>query len=106
MEPSEESMWRSKLSSLAKNLPTSSSSDSGSGQEQEQPASGATTRPKRLPSRRRYWPGEAKDVFWDLVRKLNKYDRDHELDKSPIQLDVAEEATRRWWELEYGQATD
>ena len=55
-------------------------------------------------SKIKYWPGEAKDVFWSLVKRLNNYDKEHSPGgrKSPIQLAVAEEATRRWWRMEYG----
>jgi hypothetical protein len=101
---SEESTWRSRLKSLVKSLPDSSTRDSMNGQQQAQRASGQTQGKRYLPSKRKYWPGEAKDVFWDLVRALNKYDKEHAPGgtKSPIQLDVAEEATRRWWEMEHG----
>ena len=102
-DPSGGSMWRSKLNALVKSLPGSSSIDSANGQASEtQPAAGSQTGYRPLPSRRRYWPGEAKDVFWNMVRALNKYDKEQEREKSPIQLAVAEEITRRWWELEYG----
>lgn len=98
------STWRLKLKSQAKSLRDSKNTDSKSGRKQEQPAAGLPARIKPLPSRRQYWPGEAKDVFWNLVRSLNKYDKKHapQGKKSPIQLEVAEEITRRWWEDEYG----
>lgn len=98
------STWKSKLKSLVKSLPSFSNTDFSSGQEQGQRAAGSPQQRRPLPSRRRYWPGEAKDVFWNLVRSLNKYDKEHapQGKKSPIQLAVAEEITRRWWEIEYG----
>ena len=103
-DPSGESMWRSKLKSLVNDLPKSSTTDSTSWQESgTQPAAGSQASYRPLPSRRRYWPGEAKDVFWNSVRALNKYDKEQKRDKSPIQLAVAEEITRRWWRLEYGR---
>ena len=101
-DPSEDGMWRSRLKSLVKSLPESSVTDSKSGQGQGQQSAGSQARRKPLPFKRRYWPGEAKDVFWNLVRSLNKYDKEFMKKKSPIQLQVAEEATRRWWEMEYG----
>ena len=104
-DQSTESTSRSKLKSLVKSLPSSKSTGSGSGQEAEQPAAGSPAKRKRLPSKRQYWPVEAKDVFWSLVKRLNEYDKKHSPGgrKSPIQLAVAEEATRRWWRMEYGQ---
>jgi len=103
-DPSTDSTWRSKLKSLAKNLPDFSTSDSTIGTSPEPAAPGSIASKKPLPSNRKYWPKEAKGVFWDLVRSLNKYDKEFAPGgtKSPIQLDVAEECTRRWWELEYG----
>jgi len=56
-----------------------------------------------LHSNRKYWPAEAKDVFWHLVRQLNKYDKEatEAGHKSPLQLAMSEEATRSWWRSEY-----
>jgi hypothetical protein len=101
---SEESTWRSKLKSLVKNLPDSSTRGSQSGTSRTRPRAGSIRSKRRLPSNRKYWPKDAKDVFWNLVRSLNKYDKEFAPGgtKSPIQLDVAEECTRRWWEMEHG----
>jgi hypothetical protein len=101
-----ESMWRSKLKSLVKSLPSSSSAGSTSGQKGTAPVAGSQPSYKPLPSKRQYWPGEAKDVFWDMIRELNTYDKEQGNDKSPIQLLVAEEITRRWWEVEYEGSSD
>jgi len=99
-----DSTSRSKLKSFLNNPSLSNATASNSGQKQEPAAAGSRAKPRRLPSKRRYWPGEAKDVFWNLVRSLNKYDKEFmpQGKKSPVQLEVAEEITRRWWELEYG----
>ena len=104
-DPSGGSMWRSRLSVLVKSLRESSTSNSSTGPIPGLLAVGSRPRPKRLPSRRQYWPGDAKDVFWNLVRSLNKYDKEFSPQgrKSPIQLEIAEAVTRRWWEVEYGQ---
>jgi hypothetical protein len=56
-----------------------------------------------LHSNRKYWPREAKDVFWHLVRQLNKFDREatEAGSKSPLQLATSERITRSWWRSEY-----
>ena len=58
---------------------------------------------KPLPSNRKYWPKEAKDVFWHLVRQLNKFDKEatEAGTKSPLQLATSEAATRSWWRSEH-----
>jgi len=96
--------WRSRLKSLVKNLPDFKPDDSTSGTSPKPQSLGSIRSKRQLPSNRKYWPKEAKGVFWDLVRSLNKYDKEFAPGgtKSPIQLDVAEECTRRWWEMEYG----
>jgi hypothetical protein len=98
----EDTTWRSRLSSAASALQESNGTDSKSGQTPEPVVDGSPQSRKPLPSKRQYWPGEAKDVFWNLVRSLNAYDKEFSKGvKSPIQLQVAEEATRRWWRMEY-----
>lgn len=93
---------RSSLRKAAEYLRKSSGTNSEGGHKQEPAAPSSTPSVKPLPSNRKYWPGEAKDVFWSLVKQLNKYDKEHAAQgqRSPLQLLVAEEATRRWWNLE------
>lgn len=102
-EPSTDTTWRSRLKSAATSLRESSASDSESGPEPEPTAASATPQVRPLPSNRKYWPAEAKDVFWSLVRQLNKYDKENsdQGQRSPLQLSIAEEATRRWWNVEH-----
>lgn len=95
---------RSKLSQVATSLRKSNESGLTSGPSAAPAAAGSTPPVKRLPSNRKYWPGDAKDVFWNLVRSLNKYDKEYMPGgrKSPIQLEAAEWVTRKWWRLEHG----
>ena len=102
-DPSADSTWRSRLKSARDALKKSNGTDSGSGQaKQNQPAQSSTTQSRPLPSNRKYWPGDAKDTFWSLVRLLNKYDKENMEggQRSPLQLSVAEAVTRRCWNLE------
>lgn len=93
---------RSSLRKAAEYLRKSSGTNSESGQEQGPTAASPTPSTRPLHSNRKYWPAEAKDVFWSLVKDLNKYDKaaTEQGTKSPLQLSVAEEVTRRWWNLE------
>jgi hypothetical protein len=95
-----------RLKSLAKSLRNSSTSDSSTGPVADPPSRGSRPSIKRLHSNRKYWPQSAKTVFWDVVRNLNQYDKELAKGgkKSPIQLLVAEEITRRHWEDENGYA--
>lgn len=94
-----DSTLKSKLRSQAKSLHGSNSAGSQSGTASERGQSGSTQPNRPLSSNRKYWPRPAKTVFWDLVRELNAWDKENmkKGERSPIQLDVAEEATRQWW---------
>lgn len=94
---------RSSLRKAVEYLRKNSGTNSDAGPEQEPSAASPTQSIRPLHSNRKYWPGEAKDVFWSLVRQLNKYDKESTEagQRSPLQLSIAEEATRRWWRLEY-----
>lgn len=90
---------RSSIKKAITYLQKNSGTNSETGPTEAQPAPSSTPSRKRLHSNRKFWPGEAKDVFWSLVKRLNKYDKEAttEGDRSPLQLWVAEEATRQWW---------
>ena len=94
---------RSKLKLARANLQKSNGTNSVSGQRPEPTAPSPPPPRKPLHSNRRFWPSEAKDVFWHLVRQLNKYDKGstEEGHKSPLQLATSEAATRSWWRSEY-----
>ena len=99
---SQDATSRSSIRKAITYLNQSSGTNSESGQRLEPAAPSSTPLSKPLSSNRKYWPGEAKDVFWSLVKRLNKYDKENSSggQMSPLQLFVAEESVRRWWGLE------
>ena len=90
---------RSSLRKAITYLRKSSGTSCETGQVEEPTAPSSIPLIKPLSSNRKYWPGSAKDVFWYLVKALNKYDKENMPggQRSPLQLSIAEAAVREWW---------